>query len=79
MSASLQPTDCRQQGLLSMGFSGKEYWSELPFPSPGDLPNQGSNLGLLHCRQLLYCLNHQGSPYLVCCQREWNLGEGERP
>ena len=22
---------------------------------------QGSNLGLLHCRQLLYCLNHQGS------------------
>ena len=23
----------------------------------------GSNLGLLHCRQLLYCLNHQGSPF----------------
>ena len=25
----------------SMGFSGQEYWSGLPFPSPGDLPNPG--------------------------------------
>ena len=24
-----------------MGFSRQEYWSELPFPSPGDLPNPG--------------------------------------
>ena len=23
----------------SMGFSRQEYWSELPFPSPGDLPD----------------------------------------
>ena len=27
----------------------------------GIFPIQGSNLGLLHCRQILYCLNHQGS------------------
>ena len=27
------------QGPLSMGFSRQEYWSGLPFPSPGDLPN----------------------------------------
>ena len=26
---------------LSTGFSRKEYWSGLPFPSPGDLPNPG--------------------------------------
>ena len=26
---------------LSMGFSRQEYWSELPFPSPGDLPRPG--------------------------------------
>ena len=26
---------------LSMGFPRQEYWSELPFPSPGDLPNPG--------------------------------------
>ena len=39
------------QATLSMGFSRQEYWSGLPFPSPGDLPNQGLNLGLLHCRK----------------------------
>ena len=27
--------------LQSMGFSRQEYWSGLPFPSPGDLPNPG--------------------------------------
>ena len=27
------------QAPLSMGFSSQEYWSGLPFPSPGDLPN----------------------------------------
>ena len=27
--------------LLSMGFSRQEYWSGLPFPSPGHLPNLG--------------------------------------
>ena len=26
---------------LSMGFSRQEYWSELPFSSPGDLPGPG--------------------------------------
>ena len=26
---------------LSMGFSQQEYWSRLPFPPPGDLPNPG--------------------------------------
>ena len=32
------------QAPLSMGFPRQEYWSGLPLPSPGDLPNQGSNL-----------------------------------
>ena len=32
------------QGPLSMGFSRQEYWSRLPFPSPGDLPNPGIEL-----------------------------------
>ena len=26
---------------LSMGFSSQDYWSGLPFPSPGDLPDPG--------------------------------------
>ena len=29
------------QALLSMGFSRQEYWSGLPFPSPGKLPDPG--------------------------------------
>ena len=29
-----------------------------PFPLPGDLPTQGSNFHLLHCRQILYLLSH---------------------
>ena len=28
-----------RQSPLSMGFSGQQYWSEQPFPSPGYLPN----------------------------------------
>ena len=30
-----------QPAPLSMGFPRQEYWSELPFSSPGDLPNPG--------------------------------------
>ena len=116
------------QAPPSMGFSKQEFWSGLPFPSPGDLPNpgiesmspalagrfrrapgkphiypcpeteaskispfgtgiqkvlnsnivlrpilyvhmclcvptQGLNPGLLHCRQILYHLSHQGSRF----------------
>ena len=29
------------QAPLSMGFSRQEYWTSLPFPSPGDLPDPG--------------------------------------
>ena len=32
------------QAPLSMGFSRHEYWSRLPFPSPGDLPDPGIEL-----------------------------------
>ena len=31
------PWTVAQQAPLSMGFSRQEYWSGLPFPSPGDL------------------------------------------
>ena len=34
-----------RQAPLSMGFSRQEYWNWLPFPSPGDLPNPGIELG----------------------------------
>ena len=49
------------QTPLSMGFSRQGYWSGLPFPSPKIFPTQGSNPGLLHCRQILYQLSYKGS------------------
>ena len=54
------------QGPLPMEFSRQEFWSGLPLPSPGDLPDPGSNPGLLHCRSILYYLSHQGSPNRAC-------------
>ena len=33
------------QAPLSMEFSRQEYWSGLPFPPPGDLPNPGTKPG----------------------------------
>ena len=47
----------------SMEFSRQEYWSVLPFPSPGDLPNPGIEMGLPHCRQTLYLMIYQGRLY----------------
>ena len=46
MSGSLQPHGVpppppAHPAPLSMGFSQQEYWSGLPCPSPGDLPNPG--------------------------------------
>ena len=35
------PWTIAHQAPVSMGFSRQEYWSALPFPSPGDLPNPG--------------------------------------
>ena len=34
-----------RQAPLSIEFSRQEYWSGLPFPSPGDLPNPGIEPG----------------------------------
>ena len=38
------PWTIARQAPLSMGFSRQEYWSGLPFPSPGDLPDPGIEL-----------------------------------
>ena len=35
------PWTAARQAPLSKGFSRQEYWSGLPFPPPGDLPNPG--------------------------------------
>ena len=36
------------QAILSMEFSRQEYWSRLPFPSPGNLTDTGIEPSLLH-------------------------------
>ena len=39
------PWTVAYQAPLSMGFSRQEYWSGVPLPSPGDLPNPGTEPG----------------------------------
>ena len=36
------PWTVAPQALLSMGFFRQKYWSGLPFPPPGDLPDPGT-------------------------------------
>ena len=49
------------QTPLTMGFSRQEYWSGLPFHSPGDFPNSGTEPGS-PALQAVSLLSHQGSP-----------------
>ena len=42
---------------------------------PEDLPNPGTELGLLHCRWILYCLSHQGIPREALGALKW-MGTG---
>ena len=46
-----------------MGFSRQEYWSGLPFPSPGDLPDPAIEPRVLpHCRRMLLLSEPPGKP-----------------
>ena len=52
--------------IQSTEFSRPEYWSGYPFPSLGDLPNPGVELGS-PCRWILCQLSHKGNPRIL----EW--------
>ena len=55
------------QAPLSMEFSKQEYWSGLPFPPPGDLPNPGIEPASSALQADSLLLSHQGShKYLTC-------------
>ena len=54
------------QAPLSMGFSRQEYWSGLPFPSPGDLPNPGIEPGSPALQADSLPTELQGSPKSIC-------------
>ena len=43
MSDSCDPVDCSLPGSSAVEFSRQECWSGLPFPSPGDLPDPGTD------------------------------------
>ena len=62
------PWTVAHQAPLSMEFSGQEYWSGLPFPSPGDLPNPGIVPAPLASPALaggFFTTAHLGSPLTV--------------
>ena len=65
------------QAPLSMGYSRQEYWSALPFPPPGDLPNPGiepeSLSSALQVDSLL--LSHLGSLKLVLTNSRLEVGK----
>ena len=65
MSNSTIPWTVAYQAPPSMEFSRQEYWSGRHFLLQGIFPTQGSNPGLPHCRQMVYCLSHQRSPSYV--------------
>ena len=51
-----------------MGFPRQDYWSGLPFPTPGNLPDTGiesESLCLLHWQADSLALCHLGSPLLA--------------
>ena len=63
MFDSLQSMDCSLPGSSVHGILQARIleWVAIPF-SRGIFLTQGSNLGLLHCWLVLYCLSHQGRP-----------------
>ena len=67
VSDSTTPWTVACRSPLSLGFSRQEYWSGLPFPHPGDLPDPGMEptypvSAALQVDSLL--LSHQGTPSL---------------
>ena len=64
--ALCNPMDCSPPGSSDHGDSpGKNTGVGSHALLQGIFPNQGLNPGLLHCRQILYHLSHQGSPVFM--------------
>ena len=70
------PMDCSLPGSSVHGIFQAIFleWIAISF-SRGIFPTQGSNLGLLHCRQTLYHLSHQGNPIQHCVNFIWNSSQ----
>ena len=70
------PWTVAHQAPPSMGFSRPEYWSGLPFPSPGDLPDPGIEPRSPALQADALTSEPPGKPKRVCCLpvRETNPG-----
>ena len=81
------PWTVARQVPLSMGFPRQEYWSGLPFPSPGDLPDPrmesmspAFQAGFLHKHtsvqlvQSLRCVRLFATPWTVAYQASQSIG-----
>ena len=66
VSRFVTPQAVAHRAPLSMGFSRQEYWNGLPFLSPGDLPDPGIKLHLLH-------LLHWQADSLPLCHLECHI------
>ena len=70
MSDSVTPWTVARQALLSMGFPRQEYWSGLPFPSPGDLPDPGIEPGSPALQADSLASEPPGKPYKLQISNE---------
>ena len=65
-NSSATPWTVACQAPLALGFPRQEYWSGLPFPTPGNRPDPGIEpallVCLLHWQGDLYHLSHWGFP-----------------
>ena len=69
----MTPWTVAHQALLSIGFSRQEYWSGLPFPTPGDLSNPGiesSSSAMSGIVSNLIASRNKPTVYLGC-PKEW--------
>ena len=75
----MTPWTVARQAPLSVAFSRQEYWSGLPLPIPGDLPDPGIETASLTSPALAggfrYRYRHQGSPYV--CMRACRYLQGK--
>ena len=67
------PMDYTTHGILQARIL---EWVAFPF-SRGIIPTQGSNPGLLHCREILYQLSHKRSPVDMYGCESWTIKKAE--
>ena len=66
--------DCGPPGSLQVRCPRQEYWSGLPFPSPGDLPKPGMETASPALAADSLPLNYLGSPHQRLSWEKWTFG-----